>query len=194
MNLVKRGILNYLKPRVRGELQPVYSDPGASFKAVIDFEMGLSEPQVATPSVPDNVVGVSQAAGVKIQHAFIGSCASGMLEDLRAAGMILKGRHVHTGVRLYVTPATKNVAVEASAEGLLKSFIQSGALVTPPGCGVCVGGRIGPVASGEVSINTATRNDQGRLGSMDAKLYIASPATVAASAVAGEITDPRSFL
>jgi 3-isopropylmalate/(R)-2-methylmalate dehydratase large subunit len=186
-------ILEYLADRVPDELEPVYSDPDAEFKAVIDYHIDVSEPQVAAPPMPENVVGVSEVAGVQIHHACIGSCASGMLEDLRAAAAIIKGRRVHPRVRLFVTPATQEVAIQAASEGLMAAFIEAGAIVTPPGCGVCAGGLIGPVASGEVSIGTHTRNDQGRLGAVDAQLYLASPATAAASAVAGEITDPREL-
>ena len=187
-------ILSYLESRVPEELQPVYSDSDAEYKSVIEYNLNVSEPQVAAPPLPENVVGVSQVAGLHVQHAFIGSCVSGMLEDLQIAASILKGKTVHPRVRLVITPATQQIAIQAAEEGLFKIFIEAGAMITPPGCGVCPGGKIEPVASQEVSIGTQTRNDQGRLGASDARLYLASPATVAASAITGEITDPRIFL
>jgi 3-isopropylmalate/(R)-2-methylmalate dehydratase large subunit len=124
-------ILSYLETRVSGELDSVRSDSDAKFKAVIDYDMDLSEPQVATPPLPDNVVGVSKVVGIKVDHAFIGSCASGMLEDLRDAAAILKERHIHPRVRLVITPATQEVATKAAEEGLFTTFIQAGAMVTP---------------------------------------------------------------
>lgn len=185
------SIRAYLAPRVGGPITLVQSDPGANFRARISFDLSRCEPQVAAPPRPENVVNVSQVADTPVDHAYIGSCASGMLEDLRAAAQILRGRKIHPRVRLFVTPVSQKVAEDAAREGLLEVFLEAGALVTPAGCGVCSGGRIGPVASGETSIGTGTRNDPGRLGAHDAALYLASPATVAASAVCGRIIDPR---
>lgn len=172
----------------------VASDVDAKFKAVVDCDLGLSEPQVAAPPTPDAVVGVTSVAGRKVHHAFVGSCASSSLEDLRDAASILKGRRVSSGVRMYITPGTVEIARRATSEGLMDIFYEAGAVVTAAGCGPCAAGRIGPTAPGEVSINTGTRNDFGRLGARDAEIYLASPYTVAASAVAGKIVDPRDFL
>lgn len=113
---------------------------------------------------------------------------------MRDAARILKGRKIDPGVRLIITPATQEIAAKAAAEGLTQIFADAGALLTAPGCGPCASGRIGTMAPGEVSINTGTRNDPGRLGTTEAQIYLASPLTVAASAVAGRITDPRQFL
>jgi 3-isopropylmalate/(R)-2-methylmalate dehydratase large subunit len=170
------------------------SDPDAQFKAVYDYDLALMEPQVAAPPRPDNVVGVSSVAGVPVNHAFIGSCANGSIDDMRDAASILRGRKVHGGVRLFITPATQEIAVQADKEGLIAIFMEAGAVMTAPGCGPCAAGRIAPVAPGEVSINTGTRNDPGRLGTKNADVYLASPLTVAASAVAGTIVDPRKYL
>lgn len=186
--------INWLAPRVKGEITPHVSDPDAVFKSVYDYDLDCLEPQVAAPPRPDNVVGVSKVAGVPVNHAFIGSCANGSIEDLRDAASILRGRKVHSTVRLFITPATQEIAVRAGSEGLITAFMESGAVMTAPGCGPCAGGRTAPVAPGEVSINTGTRNDPGRLGTTKADVYLASPLTVAASAVAGEITDPRKYL
>ena len=184
----------WLKPRIGDRFEHIRSDPGANYKAAIDYGLGLIEPQVAAPPTPDNVVGVSTVAGTKVDYAFIGSCANSSLAYLRDAARILRGRKVSAGVRLIVTPGTQQIAAEAAAEGLVKVFIDAGAVLTAPGCGPCAGGRIGPLAPGEVSINTGTRNDPGRLGPRDADIYLASPLTVAASAVMGRISDPREFV
>ncbi len=137
---------------------------------------------------------MSQVAGRAVHHAFIGSCAAANLSDLRAAAEILKGRKIHPQVRFIVTPGTREVMSAAEREGLLSIFADAGAMITQPGCGPCAGGRIGGMADGEASINTGTRNDYGRLGAPKAEIYLGSASTVAASAVAGRITDPREFL
>jgi 3-isopropylmalate/(R)-2-methylmalate dehydratase large subunit len=185
--------LAYLEPGSKEPLDLVTSDDDANFKAVIDYDLSVIGPQVALPPTPDNVHPVGKVAGTPIQHAFIGSCASGNLSDLADAARILRGRRVHPAVRLYVTPGTQHVAREAANTGLLQVFLEAGATMTQAGCGPCAGGRIGGMAEGETSINTGTRNDPRRLGA-SGDIYLASPFTVAASAVTGAITDPRSLL
>jgi len=184
----------YLKGRVPPPYQELKPDPGAAYKAAFDYDLGILEPQVAAPPTPDNVVPVSQVAGRKVDHAFIGSCANSSISDLRDAARILKGRKIAPGVRFVVTPGTQLIQAQAAAEGLLAIFTEAGAMLTAPGCGPCAGGRTLPLAKGEVSINTGTRNDHGRLGPREAEIYLGSPFTVAASAVAGKIVDPREFL
>lgn len=184
----------YLKGRVPPPYEEVKSDPGAKFKATLDYDLGILEPQVSAPPTPDNVVAVSSVAGKKIDHAFIGSCANCSITDLRDAARILKGRKIAPGVRFVVTPGTQEIAARAAQEGLIQVFIDAGAMLTAPGCGPCAGGRVAPIAKGEVSINTGTRNDYGRLGTREAEIYLGSPFTVAASAVAGKIVDPREYL
>ena len=186
--------LAYLAGRTLAPVELVRSDEGADFRKVVEFDLGLAEPQVAVPPTPDNVVGISQVLGTRVDHAFIGSCAAASLEDLRIAAEILRGRQIHSSVRFFVTPGTQDVLAEAEAAGIMRVFTQAGAAITAPGCGVCAGGKIGGMADGEVTINTGTRNDFGRLGAMKADIYLASAATVAASAVAGVISDPREFL
>ncbi|MGG5809294.1 3-isopropylmalate dehydratase large subunit [Falsiroseomonas sp. CW058] len=186
--------LDYARARAQRPMHPALPDAGATYRARVTLDLSALAPQVALPPTPDNAVDVTEVAGRPIQHAFIGSCASGMLDDLRVAANLLRGRQVAPGVRLIVTPATQQVAADAAAEGLVEVFLRAGAMVTAPGCGVCAGGRIGGVASGEHSIGTGTRNEPGRLGAHDAVLHIAGPATVAASAVAGAIADPRPLL
>lgn len=184
----------YVQARAQRPVHRAMPDADAVYRARITLDLSAIVPQVALPPTPDNVVDVTEVAGKAIGHAFIGSCASGMLDDLRVAAAVLRGRQVAPGVRLIVTPATQQVAADAAAEGLIEVFMRAGAMVTAPGCGVCAGGRIGGVAAGEVSIGTGTRNEPGRLGAHEAVLHIAGPATVAASAVAGSIADPRPFL
>jgi 3-isopropylmalate/(R)-2-methylmalate dehydratase large subunit len=184
----------YVAQRYDGPLDMVTSDRDAQFRTLVEYDLSTIGPQVAIPPTPDRVVGIESVMGRKIQHAFVGSCASGNLPDLRDAARILAGRQVHSDVRLYVTPATQNVAKAAANEGLMEIFYESGCLVTSPGCGPCAGGRVGALAEGEVSINTGTRNDYGRLVAKTAEIYLASPLTVAASAVEGKIADPRRYV
>ncbi len=188
------AVLAYLQDRIDGDLDPAYSDDDASFLWRGGYDVNLLEPQVAAPPRPDNVVGVSEVAGTAVHHAFVGSCASSLLNDIRDTASILANRVIHPRVRLFVTPGTQEIWRRAADEGLLQTLVDAGAILTAPGCGPCAGGRVAPLASGEVSINTGTRNDPGRLGPNDADIYLASPLTVAASAVAGEIVDPRDML
>lgn len=184
----------YLRGRHRPGVEAARSDADASFRARLDLDLSAIEPQVAVPPRPECAVPVREVAGQRIDHAYIGSCASGFLDDLRLAAGLLRGRRVAPHVRLFITPVTQAVQAAAAREGLLEVFAEAGAIVTAPGCGVCAGGRIGGVGRGEVSIGTGTRNDPGRLGDSDAALYLAGPLTVAASAIAGEICDPRQAL
>jgi homoaconitase/3-isopropylmalate dehydratase large subunit len=189
-----QSTLDYLSGRVDGPVELIASDPDATFREVIDYDLDVMEPQVAVPPTPDCVVGISEVAGRAVHHAFIGSCAAANLSDLRSAADILRGHKIDPGVRLIITPGTQEIMAAAESEGLLHLFAEAGAMITQPGCGPCAGGRIGGMANGETSINTGTRNDYGRLGAPDSEIYLGSAATVAASAVAGKITDPREFL
>ncbi len=189
-----RSTLDYLSGRVEGPIELIASDPDAVFREVVEYDLDVLEPQIAVPPTPDCVVGVSEVAGREVHHAFIGSCAAANLDDLQAAADILAGNKIHPNVRFIVTPGTQEVMAAAENKGLLRQFVEAGAMITQPGCGPCAGGRIGGVTDGETSINTGTRNDYGRLGSQNAEIYLASAATVAASAVTGRITDPRDLL
>ncbi len=186
--------LDYLSGRASGPIELLKSDADAVYRQTVDFDLDVIEPQVAIPPTPDCVVGISRVLGKKVHHAFVGSCAAANLADLRSAAAVLAGRKIHPDVRFFVTPGTQEVLSNAIAEGLMQIFVDAGAVVTAPGCGVCAAGKIGTLADEEVSINTGTRNDYGRLGSAQSEIYLASPATVAASAVAGQIADPRDFL
>jgi 3-isopropylmalate/(R)-2-methylmalate dehydratase large subunit len=185
--------VEYLRERVEGELELIRSDTDAAFALVTRYDLSSLEPQVAVPPMPDKVVPISDVAGTPINHAFVGSCASGSLSDMRDAARYIKGRKIHSAVRCFITPGTQEIFRQAMAEGLIDIFADAGAIVTAPGCGPCAGGKIGSLGAGEVSINTGTRNDYGRLGARDAQIYLASPASVAAAAVTGRIIDPREL-
>ncbi len=157
----------------------------------LEFDISALAPQVALPDSVENAVGVEEAEGQPIDQAFLGSCVNGRLEDIEDACRILEGRRVHDGVRLLVSPASWKVYSEALEKGYISTIIASGGLVLNPGCSACLGQHQGMLAEGESCISSSNRNFAGRMGAKDAKIYIASPATVAASAIAGKIADPR---
>lgn len=170
------------------------SDPGAPYQSLIEIELGDIEPQVALPGGPENAVAVSRAAGREIQHAFIGSCGSGMYQDFADAAALLRGRHIADGVRMFIVPGSVGTARRLADDGLAQIFMEAGAIVLPPGCGPCAGGLMAPLGAGEVSISTAATNHSGRFGSPEGEPYLASPLTVAVSALRGRINDPREWL
>jgi len=181
----------FLEGRAVRKYYPVYPDPDAPYEKVFEFDASSLGPQVAKPHTVDNVSPVEEVAGTKIDQALLGTCTNGRLEDLRLAARILKGERIANGVRMLVLPASQEVLLDALAEGLIDTFVRAGALVLNPGCGPCLGAHQGVLAPGEVCLSTANRNFKGRMGSRDAEIYLASPATVAASALTGKITDPR---
>jgi len=183
----------FLESRAETKYVPVFPDPDAEYERVLTFDAGSLEPQVAKPHTVDNVCGVRDVAGTPVHQALLGTCTNGRIEDLRLAAKILDGRKVAPGVRLLVLPASQEILLDALREGLVDVFVKAGALLLSPGCGPCLGAHQGVMAPGEVCISTANRNFKGRMGSREAETYLASPATVAASAVAGVIADPREF-
>ena len=183
--------INYVKSRTKEPFKPVKGDPDATYKKVLDVDVTDLEPQVSCPHSVDNVKPISEVDKVEVDQAFIGSCTNGRLEDLRLAAKLLEGRKVRKGVRLLVTPASQEVYLEALQGRLIKTFLEAGAIVCNPTCGPCLGGHLGLLAPGETCISSSNRNFIGRMGSSKAHVYLASPATVAASAVTGKITDPR---
>ncbi|MBC7780003.1 MAG: 3-isopropylmalate dehydratase, partial [Proteobacteria bacterium] len=187
-------VLEWCRARASAPFEPVYSDRDATYEAQFSFDLSTLEPQVALPGSPSNAADLSSVIGLPVQHAYLGSCGSGMYEDFESAAHILKGRKVADGTRLFVVPGTVQCARRMADTGLTAVFIEAGALVLPAGCGPCAGGNMGLMDSGEVSISTAATNHAGRMGPKDSKCYLGSPATVAASAVAGAIADPRGFL
>ena len=168
-------------------------DEGADYASTIDVDVSMLEPQVACPHTVDNVRSVSSVAGTHIDQVFIGSCANAKYDDLVEAARILKGRKIATGIRLLVTPGSRDTMKMAADSGVLSTLIDAGALITNPGCGACAGDG-GAMDKGEVTLSTANRNFRGRMGSYESEIYLASPATAAASAIAGVITDPREML
>ena len=188
-----KAILEHARQHAQRPFTPVYSDPEARYDADLTLDISRLEPQVSLPGSVENAVNISKVEGTAIDHAFIGSCGSGMWEDMTAAAAVLKGRRLASNVRLFIAPGSEATNRRLAAEGLLQVFIDAGAVMLPPGCGPCNDAVIGPVHTGEVSISTATNNNAGRFGAKDAKLYLGSPATVAASAVSGKITDARKL-
>jgi 3-isopropylmalate/(R)-2-methylmalate dehydratase large subunit len=186
--------VDYVKARTDKPFTPVKSDVDAKYERVVDVDISDLEPQVAFPHSVDNVKPVSEVEDVKVDQAFIGSCTNGRLEDLRAAAQILKGKKIAWGVRLIVIPASQEIYLTALNEGLIKLFMDSGATVGNPNCGPCLGGHMGILAEGEACISTSNRNFIGRMGSTKSFVYLASPATVAASAITGKITDPTKAM
>ncbi len=185
---VDETALTYLSERRREPKYLFKSDPGAVF--LEEYEVDLSEitPIVAKPHFVDNVANANECAGTKIDEAFLGSCNNGRIEDLRVGAAILEGRKVHPNVRFLVVPASRDVYEQAVREGLIDVYLEAGAIVMNPNCSVCWGSCQGVIGEGETLISTGTRNFKGRAGSPDSYVYLASAATVAASAVTGEIT------
>jgi homoaconitate hydratase family protein len=172
----------------------VSSDADASFERRVEIDVSKIPPMVSCPHSVDDVRSVERVEGIKIHQAFIGTCTNGRLEDLAAAAQILKGRKVATGCRLIVAPASRKVLTEAIDMGAAQTILAAGGTLLPPGCGPCLGAHGGVIGPGEVCISSSNRNFRGRMGSDEAEIYLASPATVAASAVTGVITDPRRML
>ena len=173
-----------------GELFP---DADALYTQEVHIDGVALSPQIACPHTVDNVQPIDAVVGTRVHQVFIGSCANAKYEDLVEAASILRGRHVANGVRLIVTPASRHVLERAVANGIFSDLLAAGALITNPGCGACAGDG-GVMADGEVTLSTANRNFQGRMGSYDASIYLASPAVAAATAVRGVISDPRELL
>ncbi len=177
-----------------GDYRSLDPDEGAGYARTFEIDASALEPVVSAPHTVDNTQTVSEAAGKKVDQVFIGTCTNGRIEDLRIAGGVLKGRRRHPQTRLIITPASRSVYLQAAREGLLEAFVEAGATVTGPGCGACVGVHGGVLGDGEVCVATQNRNFKGRMGNPEAFIYLASPATAAATAVKGEIADPREFM
>lgn len=176
-------------------LEAVVPDKDAKYAAVRKVDLAALEPLVAFPdTVIENSKPVAAAAGTRIDQAFIGSCANGTLDDLELAARILKGRRVAPGTRLLITPGSQAVFREAARRGIVTTLAEAGAVVTPSTCGACGGGHLGILGPGETCITASTRNFKGRMGDPSARIYMASSATVAASAIMGAIADPREFI
>lgn len=188
---VQEAQIEDLKAEIRNGA--LYPDADAIYAATYRYDVATFEPYVACPHRVDHVKPLSQVRGTKIQQAFLGTCTNGRLEDLAAAAEILRGKTIARGTRLVVIPASSQVLREAMARGYIQIFIEAGAVIGVPGCGPCVGNHMGVPAPGEVTIATMNRNFRGRMGTRDSEIYLASPAVVAASAIAGAIADPREI-
>ncbi len=170
----------------------VVSDRDAVYEKNLDFDLSDIVPKVSVPHQVDRVRDVSDLGGTKVDQVFVGTCTNGRLSDLESVAKVMRGRRVKKGVRMIVAPASKDVLLKAIDAGLISGFVRSGAVVMPPGCGPCVGTHAGIPADGENVVSTANRNFRGRMGNnMDVSIFLVSPETAAASAVTGEITDPR---
>ncbi len=168
-------------------------DEDADYSSIVSIDVGSLRPQVSRPHEPDHVSNASDLSGTHIHCGFIGSCANGRLEDLKAAAAILKGQKIAPGVRLIISPASRKVFLEAVQQGIVEILTMAGATFISAGCGPCVGTHNGVPGKGEVVISTANRNFQGRMGNPNADIYLASPMVVAASAIAGEIIEPQDI-
>lgn len=183
--LLERGIIKHT---------PIWADEDAIYERVYEYSLNKISPKIAFPHSVDNVKDINEATGIKIDQCLIGTCTNGRLEDLHIAAEILKGKRVSKSTRLLVLPASRTIYEQAAEDGTLASLVDSGAVVLPPGCGPCLGAHQGVMADGEITLSTANRNFKGRMGNTKAFIYLASPATVAASALRGEITDPRQII
>ena len=186
--------VQWLSSRTGEKYEIIKSDSDANFEKVINFEVDELQPQIACPHTVDNVKSVSEVKGIKIDQALIGTCTNGRIEDLKIASEVLKGRKISKNTRLLVFPASMEVYAEAMELGIFQELVKSGAVIMNPGCGPCLGAHEGVLAPGEICLSTANRNFKGRMGCKEAEVYLASPATVAASALCGEITDIRGYL
>ena len=186
-----QSVYQYLEERGATDYTPVHGDDDAEYSKVYEYEACELEPVVAKPFSPSNISVVREAPSVQLDKAYIGSCTGAKMEDLEAAAQVLKGRNV--SIRTEVLPAAMSIYKRAFENGLLKIFLDAGAMVGPPTCGACCGAHMGVLAKDEVCISTTNRNFPGRMGHVDSKTYLASPQVAAASAVTGRITDPRDL-
>lgn len=172
----------------------LHPDSDADYQKVLEVSLNDLKPQIACPHRVDDVKEVTQVEGLPIDQVFLGSCTNGRVEDLAVAAAIMKGRKVHSSVRMIVGPASRDIYLAAMKAGYIQTLIQAGALIIPPGCGPCFGAHSGILGDGEKCLATSNRNFKGRMGNPNSEVYLGSPATAAASAVQGKITDPRRFM
>lgn len=186
--------VQWIDKNAKNVLEEVISDPDADYEAALEYDVSSLEPQVACPHTVDNVKPISEVEGTGFHQALIGTCTNGRLEDLEVAAGILKGKTVHPQVRVLVVPASRQEYIQALKRGVIEILAQAGCIVLNPGCGPCLGAHQGILAPGEVALSTANRNFRGRMGSRDSEIYLASPATVAASSIEGKFADARKFV
>ena len=185
----------FLEAEGRGkDWKALAADADAVYEKTIKIDAAKLEPTVSKPHTVDNTALAKALKGTKIQQVVIGTCTNGRLEDLAIAASILKGKRPAKTVRLIVAPASRKVLVAAIEKGYIKTLVESGAMILPPGCGPCLGVHMGALGDGEACLSTANRNFEGRMGNPKSFIYLAGPATAAASAIKGEITDPREAI
>lgn len=187
-------VKEYIEKRGIKDYSPVFPDKDAIYEREIFIDISNLKPQVAKPHQVDNVCDIDEVQGIEINQGFIGTCTNGRVSDFEIAAKILRGKKIKKGVRLICTPGSREIYIECLRRGYIEILVESGACVTNPGCGPCVGTHQGIPSDGDVVISTANRNFKGRMGNPNAFIYLASPATVAASCIEGKITDPRKYL
>lgn len=185
--------LEWVKGRAQLDLAPVYPDKDAVYERVVTVDVSALEPIVVVPPSPANTRDLSEHVGLEVHAGYLGSCASGRLEDLRAAAEVLRGRQIKPGFQLHVVPTSQAIMAQAAREGLLETLVEAGAFVSSPTCDYCYG-RIATMADGQRAVSTGTLNTPGRMGSVDSEIYLCNAAVVAASALEGRIADPRPYL
>ncbi|GMQ62806.1 3-isopropylmalate dehydratase large subunit [Vallitalea maricola] len=190
---VDEKTLEYVKDHSSKEYKVYEADEDAEYDAVYEIKLDELRPTVAFPHLPDNTRTIDEVGEVKIDQVVIGSCTNGRIEDLRAAADLLKGRKVAKGIRTIVFPATQKIYLQAMEEGLIRTFIEAGAVVSTPTCGPCLGGHMGILAKGERAVATTNRNFVGRMGHVESEVYLASPVVAAASAILGRIAGPEEL-
>ncbi|WP_394972707.1 3-isopropylmalate dehydratase large subunit [uncultured Croceitalea sp.] len=190
----KTGIVHPKGLELDYDFEAIAPDADANYIKTFDFDVSGLEPQVSAPESPDNVHNISNYEGTKINYAFIGTCCNGRLEDLDIAAEILKGRKIHPDVRMVIAPASQSVLLDAISNGTMSALIEAGASLITSGCGPCVGTHQGVPADGEVVISAANRNFRGRMGNPNSNIYLGAPSTVAASALEGQIVNPKKYL
>jgi 3-isopropylmalate/(R)-2-methylmalate dehydratase large subunit len=176
------------------EFKKLSPDPDATYERTVPIKAGELKPTIACPHQVDHTKTIDQLGEVKVHQVYLGTSCNGRLEDLHIAAQILKGKKVHAGTRMIVTPGSLRVYKEALKDGTMETFVEAGAVITPPGCGGCVGLHEGVLGDGEVCLATQPRNFQGRMGSPNSFIYLGSPAVAAATAIEGKIADPRKYL
>lgn len=187
-------VLSFLKKRGLKKYKSVYPDKNCIYEKEIEFDISKLSPQIAKPHTVDNGASIEEVEGLKINQAFLGTCTNGRLEDLEIGAKIIRGKKVDKDIKLLVAPASREIFLAALRKGIIKTFIEAGAIILPVGCGPCVGTHQGVPADKEITISTANRNFKGRMGNAESFIYLASPATVVASAIKGKVADPRRYL
>ncbi len=191
---VDKKAVAFLKKINAYKTRPVEPDTDCQYARIIEFDVSKLSPCVAKPHTVDNGARIEEVAGTQINQAYLGTCTNGRLEDLKIAAQIVAGKNVNPDIKFLVAPASQRIYMQALKKDIIRTLIEAGAVILPAGCGPCVGTHQGVLADGEVALSTANRNFKGRMGNPNSFIYLASPATVAASALTGKITDPRKYI